>query len=68
MAQSDIIINGSNATYQIESKPSGMYLVWYECEPGKWIGLAVVKTPANAHKVIKAHEEYLAKVYEVAEF
>ena len=63
--QSDITIKEKYGTYQIESKPSGLYAVWNECDNGKWIGLAVTKTVTDAHKVIKAYEQYLDTVNEV---
>ena len=55
--QSTINIKEKYGNYQIEAK--GNYIVWYEEESGKWIGLAVTNTPIEAHKVIKAHEQYL---------
>ena len=57
--QSDMVINEKYGTYQIESTPSGMYIVWHEYDKGKWVGLSSVKTTSDAHKVIEAHEEYL---------
>ena len=63
--QSNIVIEEHNGTYQIESTPSGMYIVWHEYEDGKWVGLSTVKTAVDAHKVIKAHEEYFSKLEEL---
>ena len=63
----NIIIKEKYGTYQIEARLSGMYLVWNECEDGKWVGLASVKTPIAAHKIIGAYEDYLQVVEETVD-